>query len=303
MDAAVAARAREGRGDENAAVIALDGEAEPELLADLPGDRVGRARDARAGGGEHAPDERPAEQLDRRRRARTRAGRTQVFGEPDLERLWEAVADVHPARRGRPGRGLAGARRQLTARAATLDELQPRLARFHGRGTDLTVGLLPESRWLGAESLPLDGLPYVANMPTEEVFTTPDSRRDRGHRLSTRPLRSTARSCEGLELRFEHGRIVDVSAEKGADVIRGQLATHEQAPYLGEVALVDGASRIGQTGLTFFDGLFDENATCHIAYGSCYTECLRGQRPVEGANEAPVHTDPMIGGPEVASTG
>ena len=103
----------------------------------------------------------------------------------------------------------------------------------------------------------------------------------------------------GLELRFEAGRIVDVQAETGADVLRGELATDERAPYLGEVALVDGESRVGQTGIVYYDGLFDENAACHIAYGSCYTECLEGHRVVPGANESAVHTDLMIGGPEV----
>ena len=120
-------------------------------------------------------------------------------------------------------------------------------------------------------------------MPTEEVFTTPDSRRTEGVVRSTRPLPLGGSLVRGLELRFEDGRIVDVQAETGADVLRGELATDERAPYLGEVALVDGKSRVGQTGLIYFDGLFDENAACHIAYGSCYTECLEGHQPVPTA--------------------
>jgi aminopeptidase len=135
-------------------------------------------------------------------------------------------------------------------------------------------------------------------MPTEEIFTTPDLRRTEGIVRSTRPLALYGRIVRGLEMRFENGRIVEVRAEEGAEVIEGQLATDEKAAYLGEVALVDGTSRIGKTGLTFFDTLFDENATCHVAYGSAYAEAVEGGL-IEGVNVSNVHTDFMIGGPEV----
>jgi aminopeptidase len=99
-------------------------------------------------------------------------------------------------------------------------------------------------------------------------------------------------------VRFEAGRIVDVHAQEGADVVKGQLETDDRAAYLGEVALVDGASRIGQTGLVFFDTLFDENASCHVAYGSAYAEAVEGG-VIDGVNVSAVHTDFMIGSPEV----
>ena len=204
-----------------------------------------------------------------------RAGRRAALG---------GRADVHPARRGRPRRGLAEARRQAQrAGPRALNEARLDSLHFHGGGTDLTVGLLPESRWAGAESLRFDGLPYVANMPTEEVFTTPDSRRTEGVVRSTRPLPldgSVVRGPRAAVRRRPHRR--RPGRDRRRRRARASWRPTSGAPYLGEVALVDGESRVGQTGLVYFDGLFDENAACHIAYGSCYTECLEGNRLVAG---------------------
>jgi aminopeptidase len=285
-------------GDENAAIVALTGDAEPELLSDLPGERVGKARmlDLLAENNR---------QINEQLNNWTVVGvpnagwAKQMFGEPDIERLWKAVEfcvrldepDPVAAWRAHVGR--------IGRRAATLDDLQLDAIRFHGPGTDLTVGLLEESRWQGVESKTAQGLPYVANMPTEEVFTTPNAARTEGHVRSTRPLALVGQIVRDLEVRFEAGRIVDVQASEGAEVVRGELKSDPRAAFLGEVSLVDGTSRIGQTGLTFFETLFDENATCHVAYGSAYTEAVEGGASVEGVNDSTVHTDFMIGGPEV----
>jgi aminopeptidase len=222
----------------------------------------------------------------------------QMFGEPDVERLWKIVEFCVRLDMEDPVAAWREHVRRIGLRAKALNDMRVDAIRFRGPGTDLTVGLLPESRWQGVESQTALGLPYVANMPTEEVFTTPDARRTEGHVRSTRPLALNGRIVRGLEVRFEGGRIVEVRADEGEEVIQGQLTTDDTAGFLGEVALVDGTSRIGETGLTFFETLFDENATCHVAYGGAYAEAVEGE-PTEGVNVSTVHTDFMVGGPEV----
>jgi aminopeptidase len=279
------------------ALLSTTGTPEPELLADLDRERVGRARMSEIVAIRHRL-------IDARLvnwcvvAAPGPDWAQHVFGEPDVERLWDTVAfcmrldEPDPVAAWREHLG------RLDALAVRLNELRPDALRYRGPGTDLTVGLLPHARWLTVSFATLSGIRYVANMPTEEVFTTPDCRRADGTVRSTRPLVLAGQLVRGLQLTFEGGRIVAVDADQGADVVRGELASDERAASLGEVALVDGGSRVGRTGLTFFDTLFDENATCHIAYGAGYAEAFEGE-PGEGMNVADVHTDFMVGSPEL----
>jgi aminopeptidase len=234
---------------------------------------------------------------------------TVVLGEPDVERLWDAVATTMRLDEEDPVEAWRIHAANLQSRADALNEQGFDAVRFRGPGTDLVVGLLEASRWGCATFTTESGIMHIPNIPTEEVFTTPDLRRAEGVVRSTYPLLVPGISAlvDGLELTFEGGRIVDVKAEgDGADIIRTQLAHDEGAPFLGEIALVDGASRVRRTGLVFRSTLFDENATCHLAYGSGLPFAVEGTDGLDrdallelGVNVSGVHTDFMVGGPEV----
>ena len=225
----------------------------------------------------------------------------QVFGEPDLERLWSAVATATRLDEPDPVAAWRAHSSRLEARAQAMNEHAFDALRFQGPGTDLTVGLVPKGRWRCATFSTAKGIEHIPNLPTEEVFTSPDWRRAEGVVRSTYPLVTAGTRVSGLEVRLEGGKIVEVSAESGAEIIRQQLATDEQAPYLGEIALVDGSSPVKKAGLVFCDTLFDENATCHIAFGSGFPEALPDEVPREellgrGINQSGIHVDFMIGG-------
>jgi aminopeptidase len=220
-----------------------------------------------------------------------------------LERLWAGIARV--CRLDEPDPDVAWKARvgRLSGLASVLNQLRLDAVRFDGPGTKLTVGLLPTSNWETASLETVDGISHLANVPTEEVYATPDPERAEGYVRSTRPLLLfDGTVIRGLEVRFEGGRAVEITADQGGEVLRGRAAIDEGASRLGEIALVDSESRVGQLGTVFYETLLDENAVSHIALGG------GDQMSVEDAdrgrvNVSAIHIDFMIGGAEVAATG
>ncbi len=286
-------------GEDGGALCSISGNPEPELFADLDGERVGNARMREV-----------AEESLKLTDGicnwtivafPTEGWATTVFGEPDVERLWQALSQAVRLDAPDPVAAWHDHIDVLQRRADTLNERRFDRLAYRGPGTELTVGLHPESEWQTA----LDesrGIKHVANMPTEEVFTTPDARRVDGVVRSTLPLQIQGNIVRGLEVRFEAGRAVDVSADTGGDVIRTHVATDDGAARLGEVALVDGHSAVAGTGLVFYDTLFDENASSHIALGTSIVQAVPWaaaatveERHERGVNHSSIHTDFMIG--------
>jgi aminopeptidase len=294
-------------GETGGALCAISGNPEPELLADLDGERVAKARMREVAEASLAltdglcnwtivayPNEGWAQT---------------VFGEPDVERLWEAVATAVRLDEPDPVEAWRRHVARLQARAELLTARRFDALHYSGPGTDLTVALHRDSVWQAA----LDksaGIEHIANMPTEEVFTTPDARRVDGTVRSTLPLQIQGTIVRGLEVRFAEGRAVDVRADTGEDVVRTHVESDDGASRLGEVALVDGHSRVGETGLVFYDTLFDENASSHIAFGASILHAVpwavplsADERQGRGVNQSSVHTDFMIGSNELEIDG
>ena len=196
--------------------------------------------------------------------------------------------------------------KNLRMRTDWLNERNFAALRFYGGGTDLTVGLAKDHEWMGGASVARNGITCNPNIPSEEVFTTPHAQKVEGTVRSTKPLSHQGTLIEDISVTFKEGRIIEASASRGQDVFLKLLDTDDGARRLGEVALVPHSSPISQSGLLFYNTLFDENAACHIALGQCYSKCFKNGAALSaedvterGGNSSMIHVDWMIGSDEI----
>jgi aminopeptidase len=289
-----------------AAVIAVSGGSNADVYEGLDTERLARARMP-------ALEESWLEAVNDRRVAwtivayPTERWATETLGEPDVDRLWRAVA--HAMRLDQPDPTAAWSERldELEARARAMTERGFDAIRYRGPGTELEVGLIPGARWMAGRHATHDGHRHVANMPTEEVFTSPHRLRADGTVRSTFPLALRGGMVEGLELRLAGGEIVEARAAKGEEILRAELGIDDGARRLGELALVDSSSRVGETEIVFRNTLFDENAASHIAFGAGLSWTVEDmpddQRDGDALNVSQTHVDFMVGAADVAVDG
>jgi aminopeptidase len=291
-------------GDERGATISLSGPTEPHLYDDLDPERLGRDVFPRVKEWTTVINERTVNWCV----APCPTPKWAELVHPDLEpqaaldRLWSEIVHICRLDEEDPERAWRDRNEILTGAAERLTERRFDAIHFEGPGTDLTIGILPTSRWIGGGEETIDGIPHMANLPTEEVFTSPDPERVEGIVRATKPLYTQGRIIDGLSVRFEGGRAVEVDAETGAETLRAVIKQDEGGLRLGELALVDREGRIGPLDTVFYDTLLDENAASHIALGSAY-DAAAGEEDRERLNRSSIHIDFMIGAQDVDVTG
>jgi len=220
--------------------------------------------------------------------------------------LADAIFKASRADQEDPIGAWAAHNKNLRMRTDWLNERNFAALRFYGGGTDLTIGLAKDHEWMGGASVARNGITCNPNIPSEEVFTTPHAQKVEGTVRSTKPLSHQGTLIEDISVTFKEGRIIEASASRGQDVFLKLLDTDDGARRLGEVALVPHSSPISQSGLLFYNTLFDENAACHIALGQCYSKCFRNGATLSaedvterGGNSSMIHVDWMIGSDEI----
>jgi aminopeptidase len=288
-------------GEERVAVITLDGSIDPAATEGLDPTRVGA-------------DQSPVRQeylrlvVERLINWCIIASPSEVWAakvHPDmgaadgLAKLWSEVMHVCRLDEDDPVAAWNARMSRLSSMAERLSGHSFDAITFSGPGTDLTVGLLPTSNWMAASFTTAAGLEHHPNLPTEEVFTTPDPERVNGVARSTKPLDIEGTMVEGLTVRFEGGRAVAIDADRGAEVLRARSERDPGASRLGEVALVDGEGRIGALNTVFYTTLIDENAASHIALGNGFGFAVGDEAERARVNTSSIHIDFMIGGLDV----
>jgi aminopeptidase len=291
-------------GESRAARIALSGPVAPGLLEDLDPVRAGRDR---------LPSVKESGTLVNERTTNwsivpcpTPAWAKLVFPdlppEEALARLEEAIVHVLRLDEADPIAAWRERADRLVSVAGRLTERRFDALHYEGEGTDLTIGLLPTAIWQAARFETVEGVEHMPNLPTEEVFTTPDPTRADGHVTATKPLvLIDGTVVRNLRVRFEGGRAVQVDADTAGDVMRTIVERDAGAARLGEVALVDGEGRIGKLDTVFYDTLLDENAASHIALGQGFPFLANGD--AGSVNESQIHIDFMIGSEALRITG
>jgi aminopeptidase len=293
-------------GREHAAIISLSGPVAPGLLDDLDPVRAGRDR---------LPAVRESGEVVNRREVnwtilpgpnRAWADLVHPDLEPDerLSRLEEQL--VHVLRLDEEDPVAAWTRRAdtLVAVAERLTERGFDALRYRGEDTDLTVGILPGMRWMAARFETAGGIPHMPNLPTEEVFTSPDPQRVDGHVRSSKPLVLTDGTVvRDLRVEFAGGRVTNLESSTAQETMRTIVEHDEGAARLGEVALVDGEGRIGALDTVFYDTLLDENARSHIAIGRAFPFLAADEESASRLNESDIHIDFMIGSTALTVTG
>ena len=219
-----------------------------------------------------------------------------------LAKLWDAIFETTRINGDDPVAAWKAHDAGLQKRAARLNEKRYSALQYRGPGTNFRLGLADDHLWLGGGTTAENGLYCIPNMPTEEVFTTPHKDRADGIVTATKPLSHQGTMIEGIQVRFEKGRIVEIRASRGQEVLQRLVDTDDGSRRLGEVALVPHSSPIAASGMLFLNTLFDENAASHIALGHAYSSCLRDgekltpeQLAAKGANDSLIHVDWMIG--------
>ena len=292
--------------DNNAARMAIVGD-DPMLLANQDSDKIGRANKA------NSIAYKPARERITRFNinwniiawpgvAWAKRMFPELSGTEAQSKLADAIFDASRVNATDPVEEWKKHNEVLRKKCKWLNELDFASLHFNGPGTDLVVGLADGHEWMGGASIAQNGITCNPNIPSEEVFTTPHALNVNGSVCSTKPLSHQGALIDKIQVRFENGKITNAKASKGEEVLLKILDSDEGARRLGEVALVPNSSPISQSGLLFYNTLFDENAACHIALGQCYSKCFKGEENLSekeilkrGGNSSMIHIDWMIG--------